>query len=207
MTTALDWVRGSRSSQLYKHLLEILTDSSPLSMLEYFLQFMESVGAVHLVQFWFCVESFKSAVTSTPIQNCHTNAIENMASTGDNSYSLQKTCDDTDLLEKSDVPRLRDISRLESDVKPSLNSDMLQTEVSECAFDKESRLLDGAIGEPDLQCGQSPVSHCVVGSRQSGSDVVGDQGFTERHDDETGISMSRQKSLCKYCCECNQIAN
>ena len=200
MNTASDWAREPRASQLYKHLLEILTDSSPLSMLEYFIQFMESAGAVHLVQFWFCVQSFKSAVTSNPVQDCHTNVIENMSSTSEDSFPLQKAYENSTLQENSAVSQSHDISRLqlESDVKPTLNTDTLRTEVLECEFDKKSCLLGGSIGEPKLQCGQPTVSHCIVGNKQSGPDIAGDQVFTES--DATGISISRQGSLCKYTC-------
>ena len=55
-----------RTSKLCKSLPEILTDVSSLSMLEYFIQYMESMKALHLVQFWLAVESFKTQCHSQP---------------------------------------------------------------------------------------------------------------------------------------------
>lgn len=55
------WTNEPRTSQLCKPLGHTLKDTSPLSMLEYFIQYMESVEALHLTQFWFSVESFKAA--------------------------------------------------------------------------------------------------------------------------------------------------
>lgn len=58
---------AGRTSQLYKPLAVILKDSetgSALSMLEYFIQYMEEEDALHLLQFWFAVESFKTAAPS-----------------------------------------------------------------------------------------------------------------------------------------------
>ncbi len=49
-----------RTSQLSKQLPEILSNSPPSSLLEYFTQYMESVDALPLVQFWLSVESFKA---------------------------------------------------------------------------------------------------------------------------------------------------
>ncbi len=55
----------AKASKLCKSLLEILRDShSPLSMLDYFIQYAESVGALHIVQFWLCVESFRATAHS-----------------------------------------------------------------------------------------------------------------------------------------------
>ena len=61
MMDATKWTSEARMSQLCKPLSAVLRDTSSLSMLEYFIQFMESIGALHLVQFWLSVESFKSA--------------------------------------------------------------------------------------------------------------------------------------------------
>ena len=56
------WRSGPKHSHLCKDLLTTLTEDSPDSPMEYFIQFMESISAVHLIQFWLSVESFKSAV-------------------------------------------------------------------------------------------------------------------------------------------------
>lgn len=61
MMDATKWTSEARMSQLCKPLSAVLRDTASLSMLEYFIQFMESIGALHLVQFWLSVESFKSA--------------------------------------------------------------------------------------------------------------------------------------------------
>jgi len=58
---ASSWTSEARTSQLCKPLSAILRDTSSFSVLEYFIQFMESGGGLHLVQFWLSVESFKSA--------------------------------------------------------------------------------------------------------------------------------------------------
>ena len=58
---------ASRTSQLCKPLAAILKDTeagSTLSVLEYFIQYMEEKDALHLLQFWFAVESFKTATPS-----------------------------------------------------------------------------------------------------------------------------------------------
>ena len=52
------------TSQLCKPLAAILRDSGALSMLEYFIQYIEEQDALHLLQFWFAVESFKIAAPS-----------------------------------------------------------------------------------------------------------------------------------------------
>ena len=62
-----------KASRLCKQLPEILRDDSSLSMLEYFIQYMESVKALHLVQFWLTVESFKGQGGSSP-KGSHSNA-------------------------------------------------------------------------------------------------------------------------------------
>lgn len=55
-----------KASQLCKSFPEVMKDTSSLSMLEYFIQYMEFVGALHLVQFWLTVESFKALAHSEP---------------------------------------------------------------------------------------------------------------------------------------------
>ena len=50
-------------SNLCKSLNEILNDKHELSMLPYYIQFMEEAKAIHLVQFWFSVEAFRTAAT------------------------------------------------------------------------------------------------------------------------------------------------
>jgi A-kinase anchor protein 10 len=64
-----------RVSQLCKPLWNCLHDQSPLSILEYFIQFMTTRKALHLLQFWFSVASFKNALpsstTEAPISSHH----------------------------------------------------------------------------------------------------------------------------------------
>ena len=57
------YLGNSQTSQLCKPLSAVLRDSAPLSMLDYFVQYMETEGALHLLQFWFAIETFKN-VTS-----------------------------------------------------------------------------------------------------------------------------------------------
>ena len=54
------------TSDLCKPLPIVLTDQSRISMLDYFIQFMEGEKAIHLVQFWLSVEAFKA----TPRRPC-----------------------------------------------------------------------------------------------------------------------------------------
>ena len=54
----------TRVSQLSKPLWNCLHDQSPLSILEYFIQFMAAGDALHLLQFWFSVASFRNAIPS-----------------------------------------------------------------------------------------------------------------------------------------------
>ena len=61
----MDTPSPKMTSDLCKPLSAILTDSSSVSMLDYFIQFMESESAIHIVQFWLTVEAFKSAPSSS----------------------------------------------------------------------------------------------------------------------------------------------
>ena len=54
------------TSDLCKPLPLVLIDQSRISMLDYFIQFMEGEEAIHLVQFWLSVEAFKA----TPRRPC-----------------------------------------------------------------------------------------------------------------------------------------
>lgn len=54
---------NARTSRLCKPLRALLRESSPQSMLDYFIQYMEAKGALHLLQFWFAVETFKNATS------------------------------------------------------------------------------------------------------------------------------------------------
>lgn len=59
------WRSGPKHSHLCKDLLTTLKDDSPDSLMEYFIQYMESINAVQLIQFWLSVESFKAARLSS----------------------------------------------------------------------------------------------------------------------------------------------
>lgn len=63
-------------SNLCKSLSDILNDKHQLSMLPYFIQFMEEVKVLHLVQFWFSVEAFRTAATlvTKPSSGYHNNS-------------------------------------------------------------------------------------------------------------------------------------
>lgn len=62
-------------SYLCKSLNEILNDKHQLSMLPYFIQYMEETKAIHLVQFWFSVEAFRAAanVIKPDVCSCYHN--------------------------------------------------------------------------------------------------------------------------------------
>jgi len=51
-----------KTSKLSVSFPDMLKDTSTLSMLDYFIQFLETVGAVHLIQFWLSVESFRATI-------------------------------------------------------------------------------------------------------------------------------------------------
>ena len=74
-----------RFSQLCKPLWECLHDQAALSVLEYLIQFMAARDALHLLQFWFSVASFKSASHSSstaaaPLNHSHTLAATSVVS-------------------------------------------------------------------------------------------------------------------------------
>jgi len=75
-------------SNLCKSLDEILHDKNHLSTLPYFIQYMESAHAIHLVQFWFSVEAFR---TAEPVEidlcDCHYNS-NNSSNDNHRSYDL-----------------------------------------------------------------------------------------------------------------------
>ena len=74
----------SISSQLCKPLDVVLHEPSTFSVLNYFIQYMDSIGALHVVQFWLSVESFKSAETASNLISCDQN--ESLVSSGVNQY-------------------------------------------------------------------------------------------------------------------------
>ena len=57
-------MEGRKVSQFRKPLGSILHDRGPLSTLEYWIQFLISRNGLHLLQFWFSVDSFKNASSS-----------------------------------------------------------------------------------------------------------------------------------------------
>ena len=59
------WNGKARVSQLSKPLWDCLHDHTSLSVLEYFIQFLAAKDALHLLQFWFSVASFKNALPSS----------------------------------------------------------------------------------------------------------------------------------------------
>lgn len=79
------WNYIPRTSQLCKPLAAILKDSGALSMLEYFIQYMDEQDALHLLQFWFAVESFKIAAPSPKHATDYTRQL--------NSPTGDKQCD------------------------------------------------------------------------------------------------------------------
>lgn len=63
------YLGSTRTSKLCKPLTAVLRDSGPQSMLDYFVQYMEGEGSLHLLQFWFAVETFKKASSTYPSPN------------------------------------------------------------------------------------------------------------------------------------------
>lgn len=59
------WNGKTRVSQLSKPLWDCLHDHTSLSVLEYLIQFLAAKDALHLLQFWFSVASFKKALASS----------------------------------------------------------------------------------------------------------------------------------------------
>ena len=53
-----------KTSKLSASFSDMLKDTSTLSMLDYFIQYLETVHTVNLIQFWLSVESFKATVSS-----------------------------------------------------------------------------------------------------------------------------------------------
>ena len=51
-----------RTSKLCVSFADMLKDTSPQSMLHYFKQYLDCLHALHLIQFWFSVESFKASM-------------------------------------------------------------------------------------------------------------------------------------------------
>lgn len=79
-------------SNLCKSLTDILNDKHQLSMLPYFIQYMEEAKAVHLVQFWFSVEAFRTAaalITKPDVfpSSYHNNSCSSNNSTGEGCCS------------------------------------------------------------------------------------------------------------------------
>lgn len=68
-----------RVSQLCKPLWNCLHEQTPLSILEYLIQFMAARDALHLLQFWFSVTSFKNAIPSSAMAPSHSNMPETVS--------------------------------------------------------------------------------------------------------------------------------
>ena len=99
----------TQASQLCQPLSAILTadsEAGPISILDYFVQYMERENALHLLQFWFAVQSFKNAASAyhrpnhvIATQNSNKSAIGHVTSTGDSSKaSLRKHYNDVSMV-------------------------------------------------------------------------------------------------------------
>ena len=81
-------------SNLCKSLNEILDDRHQLSMLPYFIQYMEEAKAVHLVQFWFSVEAFRTAASlMTKPDSCSSGYHNNSCSSNNSNAEVCCSCD------------------------------------------------------------------------------------------------------------------
>ena len=81
-------------SNLCKSLNDILNDKQQLSMLPYFIQFMEEAKAIHLVQFWFSVEAFRTAASLVTKPDVYSSGYHNNSCSSNNSNAeLCCSCD------------------------------------------------------------------------------------------------------------------
>lgn len=100
------------TSDLCKSLPDLLADkSSVMSMLNYFIQFMESEKAIHIIEFWLAVEAFKSAKSSVPITVPSPGGAVSVVSwsTGTHPHSLGGVCSDQDHLKQDRPASLQEI--------------------------------------------------------------------------------------------------
>ena len=82
------------SSNLCKSLNQILNDKHHLSMLPYFIQCMEETKAIHLVQFWFSVEAFRTAASlMTKPDVCSSGYHNNSCSSNNLNAEVCYSCD------------------------------------------------------------------------------------------------------------------
>lgn len=123
-------------SNLCKSLDEVLHDKSHLSMLPYFIQFMESVHAIHLVQFWFSVEAFRTAERDE-INPCGYHNSNNSSNDNHRSYdlvhrvSLGKLPFINDKVTDTNSPRIDKRKILQSKYHWEMSSFMAQKSLSE----------------------------------------------------------------------------
>ena len=80
-------------SNLCKSLNEILNDKHQLSMLPYFIQYMEEAKAIHLVQFWFSVEAFRTAATLMTKPDICSSGYHNNSCSSNSNAEVCCSCD------------------------------------------------------------------------------------------------------------------
>ena len=81
-------------SNLCKSLDEILNDKHELSMLPYFIQFMEEAKAVHFLQFWFSVEAFRTAANFMTKPDVCSSGYHNNSCSSNNLSEVSCSCED-----------------------------------------------------------------------------------------------------------------
>ena len=107
---------GEAKSNLCKSLSDILNDKHQISMLPYFIQYMEEAKVIHLVQFWFSVEAFRTAatlVTKSDIvsSSYHNNSCSSNNSNDENCYSCDTGHKPVAMMPSSSVDKMENGSR------------------------------------------------------------------------------------------------
>ena len=134
-----------RTSQLCKPLAAILRDSGTLSMLEYFIQYMEEQDALHLLQFWFAVESFKIAAPSPK----HTTEAD---------YSQQLTTSGTSTGDK----QCDTVASMETDVTSRMSRQTVTIENLDCNVDAVLPYLNPTrVNNDTVSNTDEGTRHCV----------------------------------------------
>lgn len=197
-----------RVSQLCKPLWNCLHDQSPLSILEYFVQFMTTRNALHLLQFWFSVASFKNAqsssMTEAPSHYSNNPTTSEPLVQGDDKSRFEGSCGRT--LQSSQASAVHN--------NPAIagvdNSDgMPRSDQSTCHVSGSIRQTIGEV-KPSGYCGDGDCDvSCIEGlnglngrrgREREGSEPVigrGNQSSVESQREGATPEISRQTSLSK----------
>ena len=116
---------GKRVSQLCKPLWDILHDQTPLSVLEYLVQFMDTRNSLHLLQFWFSVASFRKA-TSSGLSGANKSLPNTVAS----SSHCEEEAQNCSGVERRSQEQINDVPKVDSLANEPVPSDKLVSESS-----------------------------------------------------------------------------